>query len=187
MVVKKKKKEKKEFDASLMGGYLPGIREPVASIPPKKINRQINSGRGNFGLLPQTPVLIWNPHSHEYGRPHEHWDEGYLTRPNPFLEAWIYYGVGGLADPGNIAEAFAYKKAFGIPLVGGMIIASLRGFVATGLVLTLIDPAHKWEGGLDETAGYQRTFSRELEAQGGAWDWKRAPDWFRIGSMGSIT
>jgi len=187
MVIKKKKKKKEEFDASLMGGYLPGARSPITFVEPNKIHRQINSGRGNFGLLPQTPILVRNPHSHEYGVEHEHWEGGLLGKADPFIEAWAYYGLAGIADPGNIFEAMAYKSKFGIPLVGGVALASLRGFVLSGLLLTLVDPAHKWEGGLDETAAYQRTFSRDLEEQGGAWDWRRAPDWFRIGSMGSIT
>jgi len=182
MAIKKKKKKKEEFDASLMGGYLPGARKPVASITPREIHQ-----RPRGWVVPQTPVLIMNPHSHEYGVEHEHWEGGLLTRADEFIGAWAYYGIAGAADPKNILEAFAWRRAFGVPLIAGYALAGVQGFFATGLALTLIDPAHKWSGGLDETKIYQRTFSPELEAQGGAWDWRRAPDWFNPGSMGSLT
>jgi hypothetical protein len=172
MVVKKKKKKKKEeFDASLMGGYLPGVRKPIASIAPQKIHRQINSGRGNFGLLPQTPILVWNPHSHEYGVEHEHWEGGLMGKADPFIEAWAYYGFAGIADPGNLLEAAAYKKQFGIPLVGGMALASVRGFVLTGLFLTLIDPADRWGGGTDEVmrGEVHPTTSKDIIMGLGSW------------------
>lgn len=171
-----KKKKKEEFDASLMGGYLPGAITPVQSIPPQKIHRS----HGEYWNVPQTPVLIFNPVIH-------HPDESLMGSVDEFMGAWAYYGIAGAADPKNFFEAMAWRRALGIPYVAAYAVAGVQGVLLTGLALTLIDPAHKWSGGLDETKIYQRTFSRELEAQGGAWDWRRAPDWFNPGSMGSLT
>ena len=153
MPIKKKlKKKKEEFDASLMGGYLPGAQAPVASTAPMKILRAPKGWN-----VPQTPILIFNPHVHEYGVEHEHWDEGLLSDADEFISAWAYYGLAGVADPGNFVEAFAWRRAFGVPLVAGYALAGIRGFVVSGLLLTIIDPMHKREGkGLDEKGWYKR-------------------------------
>jgi len=152
MVAKKKKKKKEEFDASLMGGYLPGARAPVASTAPIKILRA-----PKVWNLPQTPILIFNPHVHEYGVEHEHWEDGLLSDADEFMSAWAYYGLAGVADPGNFIEAFAWRRAFGVPLVAGYALAGIRGFVLTGVLLTIIDPMHKREGkGLDEKGWYKK-------------------------------
>jgi len=178
------KKKKEEFDPSLTGGYLPGARAPVAAIAPKLVLR-----RRKGWILPQTPILIMNPHSHEYGVEHEHWEGGLLEKPEGFLKAFAYYGFVGVADPWNVAEAFAWKKGLGIPWLAGYALAGVRGFVLGGLVLTLIDPKHQWEGGLDETIGYQNFVSPlnpgSPAPSGGWWDWNR---WdFDIGGMGPLT
>jgi len=48
-IQKKKKKKKEEFDASLMGGYLPGARTPVASAAaPRRTSKVYPSRRGFF-------------------------------------------------------------------------------------------------------------------------------------------
>jgi len=73
-----------------------------------------------------------------------------------FVQAWGFYGLAGLADPKNFAEASAWSRILGIPYFGGYVVAGAIGFFVTGLVLTAIDPLHMWEGGLDETALYER-------------------------------
>jgi len=146
MPIKKKKKEKEEFDASLMSGYLPGIQ--LLSTP-KTVKSFIFLGPSNI-------KLIFNPHVHDYGIDHSHYDEGVLTRYDDFFDAFAYYGLAGVADPGNFLEAFAWRKGLGVPWLAGYALAGVRGFLLTGLILTLIDPAHQWSGGLDETRAYQQ-------------------------------
>lgn len=48
MRIKKKKKKKEAFDASLMGNYLPGARTPVATTPVKGMSKVYPSRRGFF-------------------------------------------------------------------------------------------------------------------------------------------
>jgi len=127
-----------------MGMYLPGMQ--LLSTP--NIEAFIYLGPSNI-------KLVFNPHVHDYGVEHKHYDEGILTRSNDFFDAYAYYGLAGVGDPGNFFEAFAWRKGLGVPWVAGYALAGVRGFVLTGLILTLIDPAHKWSGGLDETQAYQ--------------------------------
>jgi len=142
----RKKKKKEEFDASLMGWYLPGARRPVMGVPvsaprklkysPSFLKRKGSSGRPS-DIMPWVPVRI--------------------TKASPgFWDAWAFYGIGGVADPKNFIEAAGYARVLGIPYIAGWALAGAIGFFATGLGLTFIDPLHKWEGGLDETAFYER-------------------------------
>jgi len=48
MPIKKKKKKKEEFDASLMGGYLPGARTPVSTAPVSGLSKVYPGRRGFF-------------------------------------------------------------------------------------------------------------------------------------------
>jgi len=166
----KKKKKKEEFDAALMSGFLPGVA-PVAAVPklsnmPDFLKWQYRYPMFDLSGQRDTPFTA-----------------------EQFLKAWVYYGVGGVADPKNFFEAAGWSKALGIPLVGGWVVAGVIGFFVTGLALTAVDPAHKWEGGLDETVGYQNFVSPltpgSSAPSGGWWDWGRYE--FDIGGMGSLT
>jgi len=153
MAIRKKKKKKEEFDASLMGWYLPSTQAPVMSAPVSS-SRKLEHSPIFFGR-PST-IMPWVPVRIEW------------TEASPgFWDAWAFYGIGGIADPKNFAEAAGYSKVLGIPYVAGWLLAGGIGFFVTGLAFTFIDPLHKWEGGLDETAFYQRRVT----------DAVRKPEW----------
>jgi len=71
--------------------------------------------------------------------------------------AYIYYGQLGLADPKIAGEAAGYSKLLGVSKEAGFALALLFGFTVAGIFGVVIDPAHQWEGGMDETADYQET------------------------------
>ena len=156
MAVRKKKK-KEELDASLMGWNLPGAIVPAMSAPVSALRK-----------LPSAPPFInwrWR-YIPRYGEGDRKKRESQPPAPGEivrftgatsgFWRAWGFYGIGGIADPKNFAEAAAYSRILGIPYIAGYAMAGAIGFFVTGLGFTFIDPLHKWEGGLDETAFYER-------------------------------
>jgi len=168
MVIKKKKKKKEEFDASLMGGYLPGVRTVVNAEPVSAITKLIYSA---------PPFISWRWRyipRHGPGDPGPKPAEVPMSRQ--FVQAWGFYGLAGVGDPKNFAEASVWSRVLGIPYIGGYIVAGSIGFFVTGLLLTVIDPLHKWEGGLDETSFYaRRVTNAERKPKWGAGnnDWQR--------------
>lgn len=71
--------------------------------------------------------------------------------------AFLYYGQVGLADPKIVGEAAGYSKLLGVSKEAGFAFALILGFTVAGVLGIAIDPAHQWEGGLDETSDYQET------------------------------
>ena len=71
------------------------------------------------------------------------------------FSAWKYYAGAGLLDPKIPVEAYYWSGLLGISRLGGYAVALAVGVVIVGTALTIIDPHHKWEGGLDETSWYQ--------------------------------
>jgi len=69
--------------------------------------------------------------------------------------AWKYYAGAGLIDPKIPAEAYMWSSLLGVSRLGGYGVAIAVGIFLTGTALTIIDPHHKWEGGIDETRIYQ--------------------------------
>lgn len=78
-----------------------------------------------------------------------------VPRNSGFGEAWKYYALAGLVDPKLPAEGSAWAALLGIRYLPGVAVAAAFGVLATGTVLTLVDPYHKWDGGLDEELWYQ--------------------------------
>jgi len=74
--------------------------------------------------------------------------------------AYMSYGKAGLLDPKAPVEAYGYGGFLGFSGwkrgVVGALVGGIIGFSVGGMVLTAIDPLHKWEGGYDETAEYQQ-------------------------------
>ena len=159
MVIKKKKKKKEEFDASLMGWYLPSAIPPVMSAPVSALRK-----------LPSAPPFLqwsWRYMPAPGGTSDVHVPEGPPPLARQFVQAWGFYGLAGVADPKNFFEASGWARLLGIPYAGGYAVAGIVGFFVTGLLFTAIDPLHKWEGGLDETAFYKRRVT----------DAARKPEW----------
>jgi hypothetical protein len=73
------------------------------------------------------------------------------------FDAWKYYAGAGLLDPKIPIEAYYWSGLLGISRLGGYAVALAVGVVIVGTVLTIIDPKHKWEGGLDESQLYKDT------------------------------
>lgn len=86
------------------------------------------------------------------------------------LPAFLFYGYAGLLDPKLPVEAYGYGGVLGLTGVtrgiGGVAVAGIIGFGIGGAVGVVIDPAHKWDGGWDETIDYQQTeqMYREMKA-----------------------
>jgi len=72
-----------------------------------------------------------------------------------FMTAWGYYAMGGLLDPKLPIEGIWWGSQLGIGRLAGTVFAGFIGIVVTGTILTIWDPHHKWEGGLDESRLYQ--------------------------------
>jgi hypothetical protein len=144
MVVKKKKKKKEEFDASLMGGYLPGARPPVSSIPP--ISHKV---RQNISDIPM-------PYS-TFELTNAEWLNYEIT---DLANAWTYYAFGG--GPFQLAtqtpQAYgAYK--FGVyPSFKMALIYELGwGTVILATLHTILDPHRVWRDPFTEKMDPQFT------------------------------
>jgi hypothetical protein len=72
-----------------------------------------------------------------------------------FMQAWGYYAAGGLIDPKIGIEGAWWAGQLGVGRLAGTIFAGFFGIIVTGTLLTVVDPHHKWEGGLDESRLYQ--------------------------------
>lgn len=158
-----KKKKKKEFDASLMGGYVPGALPPVNVKPTVFTGTTVN---GPFfpewidysDALDFTSMENLNWWTVEAGM------------------AWWSYGTAGLLDPGNFFEATLYQKKFGVSFRIGLLLSSARGFAVAATILTILDPSHKWPGGLDET----KYFIGRPETGWRSRTYSGAPDWEQL-------
>jgi len=82
------------------------------------------------------------------------------------MRAWGYYALGGLLDPKLPAEGLWWAGTLGIGRLAGTVFAGFIGIVVTGTILTILDPHHKWEGGLDETVTYQKVEAGLRDPQG---------------------
>jgi len=164
-----KKKKKKELDASLMGWYLPGARQPVevvATLPAQQIPRVMRDlYRWQYRTLKETPLDVW------------------AGEWNDFQRAWWEYalGAGTLQMIAQPPQAWMLTKAGVYPTFRiGLMFEFGVGTMALATVATLIDPYHNWEGrGLDETAFYQRRVTnavRKSEWGVGNSDWQRAAE-----------
>lgn len=145
----KKKKKKEEFDTSLMGGYLPGVRTPVsvsAVMGPSKIYQGPAFLQSNFRYIPRWGEGdVYDPMPYQY-------EEGYWGGA---LRAWNEYAFG--SGPTQLAiqtpQAYLlYKGGFYSTFSTALFIEFAVATIVTATVLTILDPGHKWEGGFDETA-----------------------------------
>jgi len=160
MPIKKKKKKKEEFDASLMGGYLPGARSVVNSEPISPITKLIYSA---------PPFISWRwrympaPGTGDY-TPKE-------PRHDPlgdFQKAWIEYafGAGIYSVFSQPPQAYLLTRAGVYPTFRvGLAFEFGAGTIILATLATIIDPQHKWEGGLDETAFYQRRVTQGVRKE----------------------
>lgn len=171
MAIKKKKKKKKEFDASLMGEYLPSARAVVNPEPVSAITKLIYSA---------PPFISWRwrympaPGTGDY-TPSE-------PRHDPlggFMDAWIEYafGAGVYSLFSQPPQAYLLTKAGLYPTFRvGLAFEFIGGTIIVATLATIIDPLHKWEGGLDETAFYQRRVTNAVRkpewASNDPWYWK---------------
>lgn len=174
MVIKKKKKKKEEFDASLMGGYLPGAH-PVLS--PRIVARtpdvlQINR-------TPRTP-----PSTVSF------LEMSFPERLNYQIQtlglAWLYYAIGS----GPTQFAIQTPQAYGAYRIGiypsFRVALAMELGVATALFATLgtiLDPHRVWRAPftstLDPFPTLQQSRARELDI----WNPGMAPgEWIRAGS-----
>jgi len=97
-----------------------------------------------------------------------------------FFRAWGYYTLAGALDPKNpLVDARIAAGVFGVGWWAGLGIAIVGGAPIMGLVLTIIDPKDRYEGGLDETRAYHAAvagvsgaypnLNKEIIMGGGSW------------------
>jgi len=143
MVIKKKKKKKEEFDASLMGGYLPGARaavvanlsgpQPVAALPklyqmPEFLQHRFRYGSGDY-----------DPPGTDLPGPRNNWHSVGL--------AWLTYALG--AGPAQIVAQtpqayFGYRM--GVYPTFRMALSLELGLatVIAATFYTIMDPDRLW-------------------------------------------
>jgi len=100
-----------------------------------------------------------------------------------FTRAMFEYAALAALDPTNIPEGAVWAGALGIGYKWGLLIAVVKGVLIGAPLLAIVDPQHRWEGGLDETKTYQRivppavagipgaypNLNREILMGGGSW------------------
>jgi len=99
-------------------------------------------------------------------------EQGRRNVAEGFGEAWGYYTLAGLLDPKNpLVDARIVAAALGVSWWSGLFIAAVIGAPIAGVVLTIIDPQHKWEGGLDEypLSGTHPNLNKEILMGAGSW------------------
>jgi len=150
----KKKKKKEELDASLIGWYVPGIQLSSAM-------KLVRRGGGSVGPWTVGSFKIIYSGRETYDPDFHPIVERHLG--GQFLDAWWEYtgvpaavggGAGALAIQ-ILAQAPQAKWASPFLRYGFMaawMMEATAGAAGLALALTIIDPAHKWEGGLDELA-----------------------------------
>jgi hypothetical protein len=72
-----------------------------------------------------------------------------------FIRAMKEYAFVALLDPTNIPEARVWSLALGVGYGTGMGVTLAKGLILGPPILALVDPQHRWAGGLDETTAYQ--------------------------------
>jgi len=84
---------------------------------------------------------------------------GYIDRgehPHEgFIRAMKEYAFVAIVDPTNIPEAQVWSVALGVGYGWGLAVTLAKGLILGPPVLALIDPQHRWAGGLDESPLYQ--------------------------------
>jgi len=167
MPIKKKKKKKEEFDASLMGGYLPGARGSTGSM----------SRPAPVGALPklyQMPDFLQSNFRYFGNDPHTPDPDPPLSRK--ILSAWWHYtGVPAAFSGGGAAlglqigsQAPQAKWASPFMALGFFRALALEASIGTAAVAafwTLMDPDRLWRtkefvslpGRNDPDFGWKRT------------------------------
>jgi len=155
MPIQKKKKKKEEFDASLLAGYLPGARTPVGASSADAYSKV-------YGV-PPFYQWSWRYMPAPGGTSDVHVPEGPPPLARQFLQAWWQYtGIPSAAAGGGTALGLqilsqAPQARWASPFIAygflsAWVLEATIGTAVVSLALTILDPAHKWEGGLDEYA-----------------------------------
>jgi hypothetical protein len=184
----KKKKKKEEFDVSLMGGFLPSL----VLMPAVKIVANYRNYNPFSGYIYGAPAPVYpgrppirpgytNPLSPErmpqrsrdpqtgeeiYGASEAWWE--YTGVPGALAGGFGALGlqVGSQAPQAKWLSPFARFGFF-----TAWILEATAGTAAIATVLTILDPGHKWSGGLDEwnVAAAHPTTSKEILMGLGSW------------------
>jgi len=91
-------------------------------------------------------------------------------------DAFAYYTILGLLDPKNpLLDAKVAASTFGVSYWKGLGIAALVGAPITGAILTILDPAHRYKGGFDDTSTGQKIMGRRKMSSFTVWSMERNP------------
>jgi len=85
------------------------------------------------------------------------------------VNAFLYYGMLGMLDPKNPADAKVYSRTLGVSYGKGLGIALIGGFFFWGTVGWAIDWEDKREGGLAETEWYKKWTNPESYSLPSGW------------------
>jgi len=174
-----KKKKKEEFDASLLGGYLPDAI-PVTSMRVSKNTAVTALKAFNFALKMARED---RSRTQVAQKELDAWAEDYAEHHMSIGEAWLdYTGVpaamsGGMAALGIQAllqspQAWAGWRAGLYPSLTVAFGAEfIIGTMVAATILTIADPSHKYEGGTDELMRgvIHPTTSKEILMGLGSW------------------
>jgi len=103
-----------------------------------------------------------------------------------FTRAMFEYAALAALDPTNIPEGAVWASAFGIGYRWGFLFAVAKGILIGAPLLAIIDPQHRWEGGLDETSAYQRIVPPAVAGIPGAYPNLNKEILMGAGSWGSV-
>jgi len=144
MTIKRKKKKKEELDASLMGWFLPGVTPPAITNPVGGIDKAVTNyfWRNTWKHMTGDP---YSPEPYQYESPL--WNDA--------LIAWNEYafGTGPLQVAAQTPQAYLlYQGGFYGSFRSALFYEMVGATIITATALTILDPGHKWSGGVDETA-----------------------------------
>jgi len=70
---------------------------------------------------------------------------------NDISSGFLYYSVWGALDPRNFLDAKGVAKLTGLSYGASLGIAVIMGALGVGALITIVDPKHKYQGGVDDT------------------------------------
>jgi len=136
--------------------FSPNISKNIKRLQKKLSKASSRVSHYKFGAYPEGGYITRGEHPHE-----------------GFMRAMKEYAFVALVDPTNIPEARVWSLALGVGYGAGLGVTLAKGLILGPPILALVDPQHRWEGGMDETALYQATIG---EFEGGVKSgWQLSP------------
>ena len=96
-----------------------------------------------------------------------------MEPPNMHLQndisgAFLQYALWGVIDPRNLGDAKYIARVTGLSYIASLSIASVIGMIGGGVIITMLDPQHRYDGGWDDTQSGKTYFGRRKMTRGSA-------------------